>query len=177
MTADRLVPFVAGEQWIEAIPVFKIFSVGVFFLPFLNVKPLLVAVGRIRLLIKLSFARLIITVPIIFFVAGRGLQVICAAEVLLLGAFVFVNLMLASSILKEPLVRLVGAILMPFKGISVLIPSMVLLRFAVDQLNLESDLGALLILTAPSLLVFLLCTHLFYPKVYSEIIGFVFKRS
>jgi len=165
VSADHLIPVLCGPQWEGAIPIFRVFSVGVFFLPLANIRPIMMAVGRIRLLTLLTLVRFILTVSIVFFSASYGLKVLCSTEIALLIVFTLVNLQAVAFVLRVSVFEFFKLLFMSWKSVFLLIVVLIFTRVACLHLGLQPGWESLLLMFVPAISIYIGSIFVFYRAV------------
>lgn len=104
LVASDLIPVLFGPQWERAVPVMQLLALGTTLrsLSF-NVGDVYKAVGRLGVLNRLAVLRLVVSAPLLWFVAPAGIVAVAAMLLGILSAMTVLRLVVASRLMHVPL--------------------------------------------------------------------------
>lgn len=173
--APEIVQVVLGDQFAPAVPLLRLLGVyaAVYSLSF-HAGEVYKALGRTELLVRVSLARLVTFVPLLWWAAGLSTVAVAAAFLALQSAFTLVRLAIVRHVLSLSLREQWGTMWAPLAS-GVVMVGVVLLTTTTLPADLP-DLARLAVLMALGAASYAVLLHLFAPGAPSRFLELV-RRS
>ncbi|MFC1709277.1 lipopolysaccharide biosynthesis protein [Candidatus Omnitrophota bacterium] len=141
-------------RWHPTIRIIQLFSIFSIFLSFVAVNPeLLRAVGRQKVLLKILVARIVFTVPLLYFFAQRSIIEVCYVHIVVSAIFLPINLLILHKILRWKVYELLNVLKSSIVIILALVFTNTLFQRQIFGLNFMHDNNLLKLFTLSTFLV------------------------
>ncbi len=176
LTAHMFVPLLLGNRWMDAIPIIQLLSIIGILASIVWINPQIYrAIGRPDITPKFLVARSIISIPLYYFAAQKGIIFLCGIHLMLVAFFVPINIYIGMRVLDISLREIIGKLSSAINCSIIFIGAILILFQLLRIFPILSGLVSLSIIISLSALTYIIFFYLLYRHKFLETTRLLFQ--